>query len=93
MIRERDRTETTCAGCGELLGASPDGVVCIQPIQHAEVGCRARGPGRSRCRKLDGHTGRCKFTGPAEPLPADPTWHEACWRARRVERADPNATR
>ena len=84
MIRERDRAETRCAGCGEMFGAHPNAVVCIEPVQHAERGCR-RGGRREWCRKLAGHTGRCRFTGAAELLPADPHWHEACWRARKCD--------
>ena len=82
MIRERDRTQTRCAGCGELLGGRPNGVVCIEPIRHAEAGCRRRRGRGEHCRKVAGHDGRCRFSGQSDLLPADPTWHEACWLAR-----------
>lgn len=89
MPFERDRTEQRCEHCGRLFGDTPDAPVLIKPITDGPTFCRKKGinghNGVERCRRLLGpngepHAGRCVFRGEGDAAPADPAYHEACWR-------------
>ena len=87
MPRERDRTEMDCAHCGERFGKNPDAVLCVEPVTDGPSYCRRKGVTSKghieTCKKLAGHAGKHRFSGKGDPLPADPTFHEACYRAHK----------